>query len=315
MINKKIKPKKDKYILAIETSCDDTSIAIYSKNKSDMVTISSAKQQSEFGGVVPELASRKHEDNLLLCLNQLFKKNKIGFDDIKYIAYTSEPGLKVCINMGKIFAHTLGWIHNKKVVAINHIYSHLFSFAINNEIKYPFIGLVASGGHTSIYYVKNINEIKLVNETLDDAIGEVYDKIGRKFSIKYPCGKEIDDMYDEKLANIKFINKKVNADDQFSFSGLKSQVLNYINKNKNANMVEVLSSFQKTIIDITIDKIKYYSKKFETNNVVIGGGVAANNYLRNQIINNNFNCFIPEKFICGDNALMIALFASLTYGL
>ena len=210
MFSSKNKDKMNNYILAIETSCDDTSIAIYSKEHYDVETISSAKDQSNYGGVVPELASRKHEDSLLIALNKLFKRNKINFKHIDFIAYTSNPGLKVCINMGKIFAKSLAFFHNKKIVEINHIHAHLFSFALNNDIEYPFIGLVASGGHTTIYYVKDINNIEIINETLDDAVGEVYDKIGRKLNIKYPSGPEIDELFNQNKIGIKFLNKKIN---------------------------------------------------------------------------------------------------------
>lgn len=303
---------KNDYILAIETSCDDTSVAIYSPTHYDVVTISSAKEQSNFGGVVPELASRRHENNLLLALEKLFKKNKINFNNIQKIAYTCCPGLKVCVNMGKIFAETLSFLHKKPIIPINHIHAHLFSFALNNKIEYPFIGLVASGGHTSIYYVKSIKEILLLNETIDDAIGEVYDKVGRKFNLKYPCGPAIDELYNKDKNNISFINKKIKSEDAFSFSGLKSQVINYINKNSNCDMVEVLSSFQKTIINIVVNKIKYYSNLYKTKNIVIGGGVAANNLLREELNDQQFNLKLPIKSICGDNALMIALLAYLS---
>ena len=306
----KSKPK-DKYILAIESSCDDTSIAIYNKNHYDMVTISSACDQSYYGGVVPELAARKHEDHLLTALNQLFKKNQLDFNHIDFIAYTAEPGLKVCLNMGKMFAKTLAYIHHKPLKEINHIYSHLFSFALDQAPTYPFIGLVISGGHTTIYHVKAVDQIELLNATLDDAVGEVYDKVGRKLEIAYPCGPIIDKAYKQELATINFLTKKIKPEEQFSFSGIKSQVLNYIQRNKDVDKDVILSSFQKTMIDIVVDKINYYAKALKINTIAIGGGVAANNLLRTSLQQENYNLLLPQKFICGDNALMIGLYAYL----
>lgn len=306
-----MKIKKPKYILAIETSCDDTSVAIYNNNHHDVITISSSKEQSEFGGVVPELASRFHEKNLYTATKKLLDKNSISFDDIYKIAYTSEPGLKVCINMGKVFAKTLSFLYEKELKEINHIYSHLFSFSLNNIIVYPFIGLVASGGHTSIYLVRDKNNIELLNETLDDAIGEVYDKIARVLKFEYPGGPIIDSLYNESKTSINFLNRKINPANQFSFSGIKSAVLNYIIKNKEFDKIEVISSFQKLIISIVIDKIIYYSDLYNIRNIVIGGGVAANKLLRKELIKQNFHLSLPNLDICGDNALMIGLMAKI----
>ncbi|MDE6476910.1 MAG: tRNA (adenosine(37)-N6)-threonylcarbamoyltransferase complex transferase subunit TsaD [Mycoplasmoidaceae bacterium] len=220
-------------ILAIETSCDDTSLALVKNNKLiSESTSTSLKEHTKFGGIVPEIAARSHEQNISLCLLKLFQNTKIDYQDLTHIAYTDQPGLPGSLHIGKVFAKSLAHLTNSKLVPVNHMNGHIFSFSINRKIiKYPFLSLVASGGHTSIYLVKSYKDIKLLNTTKDDAVGETLDKIGRSINLPYPGGISIDKVYDKNKTRLKMINHFPPVQ-QFSFSGLKTHVLNYVNSQK-----------------------------------------------------------------------------------
>lgn len=306
-----------KNILAIETSCDDTSIAILYENKIiENIIFSSSKIQNKYGGVVPEVAAREHEKNIIKAISLI--NQKIDLNKIDYIAYTNQPGLRVSLNVGEALATTLSKLLNKPLIPVNHIYAHIFSFyepSIN--LKYPFISLVASGGHTSIFLVNSPTDIKVLNETKDDAIGEVYDKVARSLSLGYPGGPVIDSLFDKDRANIHFLENMPKPNDQFSFSGLKTQVLNYINQQKMNKKplyaIDIVSSFQSQAINIIISKLIYYINEYNIQDISIGGGVSANNYLQEKVKQLPIkNVYIPKsKILCGDNAAMIAIYASL----
>lgn len=304
-------------ILAIETSCDDSSIAILKDNKIiNNVIWSSAEIQNEYGGVVPEIAAREHAKNIMKALRQACKD--IDISEIDYIAYTNEPGLRVSLNVGEALATSLSILMNKPLIPVNHIYAHLFSFIYDNHqaIQYPMLGLVISGGHTSIFKINSPTNIQIINETKDDAVGEVFDKISRTLELGYPGGPKIDKLFDINKTTIKFLNLKPKPSDNFSFSGLKTKVLNFINqakmkKNKIDKQV-IASSFQKEIIDIVVDKIIYYLDKYQIDGLAIGGGVAANSYLESKLKSLNIKLYMPkDKVLCGDNAAMIAIYAGL----
>jgi N6-L-threonylcarbamoyladenine synthase len=221
-------------ILAIETSCDDTSIAITKNEKLlSNVTASSLLQHRQYGGIVPEVAARSHEQNLHSVLNKALVKAKIKLNDITHIAYTSEPGLPGSLHVGKIFAKALAYLLSIPLIPVNHMMGHIFSFAINSKkkISFPFISLVVSGGHTAIYYFNNLHKSQLLNETKDDAAGETLDKIGRALNLKYPGGVSIDEIYESKKTLLKLINH-FSPEDNFSFSGLKTHITNLINQTK-----------------------------------------------------------------------------------
>ncbi len=311
-----------KNIISIETSCDDTSIAIISNGKvTDMCTLTSAAIQNTFGGVVPEVAAREHEKNIIPAFQTILNNHKLDLQDLDAVAYTACPGLRVSLNVGEAFATTLSKYLNKPLVKVNHIYGHIFSFLYDydlSEVEYPFLSLIASGGHTTIFLVNSPVDIKVLNETQDDAVGEVFDKIARSLKLGYPGGPMIDKLYDEKLATIKFLKQKHSySDDKFSFSGYKTQVLNYINqcnmKSQTLDVNTICSSFQKEIIGMMVDKLKYYMDELKVENVSIGGGVAANSLLQSEIKKLKAkHHYIPKtKMLCGDNAAMIAIYANL----
>jgi N6-L-threonylcarbamoyladenine synthase len=225
--------KKD-YILAIETSCDDTSIAISCNDQIlSNVTISSQNEHKQYGGIVPEIAARSHQANLAICYQQAITKAQVQPKQLTHIAYTNEPGLPGSLHMGKIFAKSLSSLLHTPTIPINHMYGHIYSFAIDNikSIKYPFLSLIVSGGHTTIYLVKSLTDIVVLNESSDDAVGETLDKIGRILGLPYPGGVSIDKIFDSHKSNLPLIHH-FQPEENFSFSGIKTHILNLVNRYK-----------------------------------------------------------------------------------
>ncbi|MGL4951629.1 MAG: tRNA (adenosine(37)-N6)-threonylcarbamoyltransferase complex transferase subunit TsaD [Mycoplasma sp.] len=308
-----------KNILAIETSCDDTSISLLSNDEIiSNVIISSADIQNLYGGVVPEVAARNHEKNIIPALKQAIAEFDISQIDL--IAYTSEPGLRVSLNIGEALATSLSDILDKPLLCVNHLYAHIFSFYDKPKeinIEYPFLSLVISGGHTSIYKVESPTLITLLNATLDDAVGECYDKVARCLELGYPGGPLIDKLYDRSCNDIKFLKNVIPANQPFSFSGLKSAVLNFINsarmKNEILDIKKIASSFQFEIISIVIRKLEHYINETGIRNISIGGGVSCNSLLKEMVNNLDIkNLYLPSSNIMSsDNAAMIAIYANL----
>lgn len=312
--------KSKKYILGIETSCDDTSIALLLDNVVVCEsTISSIPEQQKYGGVVPELASRLHLRYIHKIFINLLNEYNISIYEIKFITYTSNPGLIGSLHVGILFAKMLGKLLNIPSYNVNHIYGHIFSVFIGKDkkdISFPFISLIVSGGTSSIYLVESFTKCKKIIETNDDSVGEVYDKIARALGWEYPGGPIIDRLYDHNKTNIVFMKKR-QLDSPFSFSGLKTAVLNYINtqqmKNNNFDKIEVASSFQYTIISELKSKLEFYLNKYNIRTLAIGGGVSANSLLRKECSLITNNLFFPEKKYTGDNATMIAYLGYLMY--
>lgn len=309
-----------KYIIGIETSCDDTSIAILFENKLiDQMTISSIPEQQKYGGVVPELASRLHLKYIHKIFINLLSKNNIKLSEIKFIVYTKFPGLIGSLHVGILFATLLSKLLDVQAFGVDHIAGHIFSVFINKhkeEITFPFISLIVSGGTSTIYLVNSFNEYKEIMKSSDDSVGEVYDKVARALGWGYPGGPIIDKSYDESKTSIIFMKKRpIDAD--FSFSGLKTAVLNYINtkkmKNEQLDKIEIASSFQKTIIFDIKSKLEFYLKKYNIDVLGIGGGVSANSLLRKECLLITKKLFLPKKEYTGDNATMIAFYGYLMY--
>lgn len=303
-------------ILAIETSCDDTSLALAKNNKLiKECTLTSLNEHCKFGGIVPEVAARGHEDSIAKCLKKIISDTKANYKDITHIAYTSHPGLPGSLHIGKIFAKSLGSLLKIKLIPINHMYGHIFSFGINQQkITYPFLSLVVSGGHTTIYLVKSAINIKTLNQTTDDAVGETLDKIGRELGLEYPGGISIDKAFNKSKATFKMINHYP-VEQPFSFSGVKTHILNYLNtqkmKNRQIDKVSIASSVLEWITDELIRKLTFYADKYKINTITIGGGVSANKCLRAKLNQKKWKVILPELSYCGDNASMIANYANL----
>ncbi|GMO13401.1 MAG: tRNA (adenosine(37)-N6)-threonylcarbamoyltransferase complex transferase subunit TsaD [Mycoplasmoidaceae bacterium] len=308
-----------KVLLAIETSCDDTSLAIFIDNK--LVSLNSATSLNEYqqyGGIIPEIAARSHEDNINKIFNKCVEEAKIKKTDIKYIAYTATPGLPGSLHVGKVFAKTLACLLKATLIPIDHMMGHAFSFAIDNQysLKYPFISLVISGGNTILYRFDKPDKFKILNKTTDDAVGECLDKIGRLIGLDYPGGISLDKEYQTKKSNMKTI-PHLDPWINFSFSGIKSFATNYVsnckNKKEKIDAASLGSSCLKWCVDDIINKIKYYCSIENIKNVAIGGGVAANVLLYKELCNlNDIDVIVTPKKYCGDNAAMIGFYAIIT---
>jgi len=303
---------KNNLILAIETSCDDTSISII-KNGKVLITkdASSINEYPKYGGIIPEIASRKHEQYINHVYNECLTTSKINQNEIDLIAYTAKPGLPGSLHVGKVFAKTLAFLLKKPLLPIDHMMGHSFSFAIDEPklIKFPLISLVISGGNTIMYLFKSLTNYKIINQTTDDAIGECLDKIGRKLGLDYPGGISLDKNFkqDKVTSTIPHLPPEHN----FSFSGIKSFALNATNK-KNVDKTSIGSSALDWCTEDILIKLKYYSNLYNPKTIAIGGGVAANQLLINKINNlKDLDIKLTLKKYCGDNAAMIGFYASL----
>ena len=311
------KKKNYKTILAIETSCDDTSIGII-KNHKIVANVTRTKfaDHKNYGGIIPEYASRNHAKHLNCLLNDALKIAKLKAKDIDCAAYTSTPGLIGCLHTGKVFAHTLSYLLDKPLIKVDHMIGHAFSFCIDkqNIVKFPFLCLDASGGHTIIYLFNDYDSYIVINETHDDAIGETLDKVGRMLDLAYPGGISIDKIYDDKKATLPLI-KHYEPTQNFSFSGVKTYINNMIHnlkqKQQKIDKVTIASSFLKLWVDEVMIKLKQYLKCYKVNYLTVAGGVAANSALRKALSSLKSKVYIADKKYCGDNAAMIANYADL----
>lgn len=307
---------KDYYILGIESSCDEMSASIIKNGREEIKTVvlSQMDIHKKYGGVVPEIASRCHIESATMVLEELFQNININIEDIDGIAVTYGPGLVGSLLIGLEIAKTLSFIYNKPLIPVHHIVGHIYANSLVNELKFPLIALVVSGGHTDLIYMKDHLEFKKIGGTLDDAIGECYDKVARVLGLEYPGGPLLD-----KLAttgkDIYKLPKPLNDNSyDFSFSGIKTAVINLVHnetqKGNKINVEDIAKSFQETVIDILTKKTMRALKEYKVNNLIVCGGVAANSGLRNRLEalsnDNNINLSIPPIKYCTDNAAMIA---------
>ena len=319
---------KDLIVLGIESSCDDTSAAILKGSKVLSNIVANQSIHEKYGGVVPELASRAHQQNIIPVVDTAIKEANIKKDDIDLIAYTKGPGLLGSLLVGSSFAKSLSLALNKPLISVNHMQAHILAHFIEHKEQkkpdFPFLCLTVSGGHTQIVKVNSYNEMKVLGSTLDDAAGEAFDKSAKVLGLKYPGGPLIDKY--AKNGNINaFVFGKPKIDQlNFSFSGLKTSIMNKINTSLqkdpnfiNNNLENLCASIQHSIVSILLDKILKASKKTNISNIAIAGGVSANSYLRKKLnelgIQNNLKIFIPKFEYCTDNAAMIAIAGKYKY--
>ena len=309
---------KNIYILAIETSCDETSVSILKNTKVLSNIISSQKIHSLFGGVVPELASREHEKLIIPVVEKALLDSKIPLQKISAIAYTRGPGLMGALLVGTSFAKSLSLSLDIPLVEVNHMQAHILSvFIDDNEKKpeFPFLALTVSGGHTQLVLVKNYLEFVQIGTTLDDAAGEAFDKCGKLLGLEYPSGPKIDFLSKSGNENKFDFNKPKIDGLNFSFSGLKTSFKYFLQNKKDSfvknNLNDLCASLQKVIVDILIEKILNARDKTKIKNIVVCGGVSANSYLRKQLLilenNKEINLFIPNINYSTDNAAMIGV--------
>lgn len=306
---------KDVYILAVESSCDETSIAIV-KNGTEVVALTVLTQMdthAKFGGVVPEIASRMHTENITMVLEDTLKKANMKVSQVDAIAVTYAPGLMGGLLVGLEFAKTLAFIYKKPLIAVNHLIGHIYANNIEDKLEFPLLALVVSGGHTELVLMEADYEFKLLGCTLDDAIGEAYDKVAKVIGLPYPGGPNIEKL--AKIGNDSYQLPKPVDDDtyNFSYSGLKSSVINLVhNELQRGNEIkkeDLACSFQTVAVDEVARKVDLALKKNDVKYMVIAGGVSANNYLRAEI---NKVCdkykvklSVPSMLYCTDNAAMI----------
>lgn len=306
---------KDIYILAVESSCDETSISIIKNGKEDISTVvlSQIDVHSEYGGVVPEIASRKHIENITLVIEEVFKKTDLTMDNIDAIAVTYGPGLIGSLLIGVTAAKTLAFIYNKPLVPVHHIAGHIYANNLTEELQFPLIALVVSGGHTELIYMKEDYSFKRIGGTLDDAVGEVYDKVGRVMGLSYPGGPLIDKLSREGIDTYSLPTPLDDDSYNFSFSGLKSAVINLKhNEEQRGNEINnknLATSFQNRVVNIICKKTMHAVREYHVKNVIIAGGVAANSTLREELrkrcLEKGVKLSVPDLKYCTDNAAMI----------
>lgn len=306
---------KNKYILAIESSCDETSVSIVKNGIEEIATIvlSQMDIHSKYGGVVPEIASRHHVENITMVIEEVLEKGKIKINEVDAIAVTYGPGLIGSLLIGVTAAKTLAMVYNKPLIPVHHIAGHIYSANIGKPLNFPLIALIVSGGHTELVLMKEDYSFELIGSTLDDAVGEAYDKVARVLGVGYPGGPVIDKMASDGEDTYELPLPLDDDSYNFSFSGLKSAVINLANKEKQAGrelrLNDLATSFQNRVIEILTKKTVRALKKYNVENLIIAGGVAANKELRNRFEKitkkEKINLDIPEFRHCTDNAAMI----------
>lgn len=312
----------DKIILALESSCDETACAIL---KNDVLIANVISSQIEvhqkYGGVMPEIASRLHLENILVVINEAIEKAHIKLEDVTAFAVTRGPGLIGALHVGLQAIKTLALIYNKPIIPIHHLAGHIYANEFVSPLKFPTLALVVSGGNTELVYMKEHLSFEVIGETLDDAVGESFDKVARVLGLPYPGGVSIDKLSKEGIHEYNLPNMKHEDTLNFSYSGLKTAVINLVHKleqnNQQVNIANMAKSFQDVAIKELLDKVNLAIKKYHVKQIVLAGGVSANSYLRSEITamfkDTNIEVIIPPIWCTTDNAAMIAKVASYLY--
>ena len=303
---------KDILALGIESSCDETSVSVVKNGREVLSNVinSQIDIHTEYGGVVPEIASRCHTEVINQITKQALKEANVTMEDIDVVCPTYGPGLVGALLVGVSYAKGLAFANNKPLVGVNHLEGHIAANYITyKELKPPFLCLMMSGGNTQIVHVKDYCNFEVLGKTRDDAIGEAFDKVARVVELGYPGGPKVDSLAKEGEANIEL--PKTHFDNlEFSFSGIKTAVRNLNHKNPNINKADLCASFQKTVTEILIDNVKKAIKQTGIKTLALAGGVSANSYIRNEFAKlqkeENIKIYYPELKLCTDNAAMIA---------
>ena len=306
----------DVYILGIESSCDETSVSIVKNGVEDISTVvlSQMDTHANFGGVVPEIASRMHVENITIVIQKCLEQANMSMDDITAIAVTYGPGLIGSLLIGTVAAQTLSYVYNKPLVPVHHIAGHIYANNLTKKMEFPLISLVISGGHTELVYMQDNYSFEKIGGTLDDAVGEAYDKVARVINLPYPGGPLVDKLSYEGEDNYNLPLPKDDDSYDFSFSGLKSAVINLVHNEKQRgneiNKADLACSFQSRVVEILSKKTLKALKEYNVKNLIVAGGVAANSGIRNNLEKickeNDINLTVPELKYCTDNATMIA---------
>jgi len=318
--------EEDIITLAIESSCDETSVSVLKNGREVLSNIinSQIEQHKKFGGVVPEVASRKHIENINGVINEALEEAEVSFSDITHVGVTYGPGLVGALLVGLSAAKAIAFAREIPLNGVNHIEGHIYAnFIEHKDLKPPFICLIVSGGHTHLVYMKDYGEYEILGKTRDDAAGEAFDKVARALGLGYPGGPQIDKLAKEGNSHaIQFPKAYLEEGSyDFSFSGVKSSVLNYLNSQRMKGLeipvVDVAASFQKSVVEILTEKAIKCALEKKVNRIVLAGGVAANSglrsYLQSECEKNNIDLKYPSLTLCTDNAAMIGCVAYYDY--
>jgi N6-L-threonylcarbamoyladenine synthase len=311
-------------IMGIETSCDETAVAIVKNGREVLsnVIASQIESHKRFGGVVPEIASRHHVEEITIVIEEALRQADITFNDIDAIAVTEGPGLVGALLIGVNAAKAVSFAHNIPLIGVHHIAGHIYANRIITEFKFPLLSLVVSGGHTELVLMEEHGVYKVIGETRDDAVGEAYDKVARSLQLPYPGGPHIDRLAHDGEASIKLPRAWLEEGSyDFSFSGLKSAVLNTLHnaeqRGESIDPKNLAASFQESVIEVLVTKTRRATEEFQVKQVLLAGGVAANKGLRRALEESfselDVELIIPPIELCTDNAVMIAAVGSVMF--
>lgn len=310
--------QKNSLLLAIESSCDETSVALIQNGQKILSNIvaSQVKSHQRFGGVVPEVASRHHVEQITLVSRLALEEAQVTVDAIDAIAVTQGPGLVGALLVGLTAAKTLSLVWQKPLIAVNHLAGHIYATQLQTPLKFPLLALIVSGGHTELVYMAQDGSYEIIGETHDDAVGEAYDKVGRLLDLPYPAGKYMDELAQEGEETYEIPRAMIQEDNlDFSFSGMKSSVMNTVHNAQQRGEIirsaDLATSFQRAVVDVLVTKTRKAFEEYQVQQFLIVGGVAANSGIRQgmkKLISEEFpevDLLIPPLSLCGDNAAMI----------
>ncbi len=302
---------KDILTLGIESSCDETSVAVVKNGREVLSNVinSQIKIHEKFGGVVPEIASRNHIEAISSVTKKALEEAKISFDDIDNIACTYGPGLVGALLVGVSYAKGLSYALQKPLTGTNHIEGHIAAnYITHKELKPPFLCLIISGGHTHLVHIKDYDKFEILGKTRDDAIGEAFDKVARVIGLGYPGGPKVDKLAKEGKPTIELPKTHMEGLD-FSFSGVKTAIINLHHKNPDINKADLCASFEKYVTDILLENTLRASEQLGIKTIALAGGVSANSYIRENFLKlqeRGYQIYYPTPILCTDNAAMIA---------
>lgn len=306
---------KQRLILGIETSCDETAVAVVENGTKILTNIvfSQSQKHSLYGGVVPEISSRLHIECITKVIATALAEACVSLADMDAIAVTQGPGLVGSLLVGITAAKTLAWLHDKPLIPVNHLAGHIYSARLVEEFKFPLLALIVSGGHTELVLMREHGDFEVIGETRDDAAGEVFDKVARTLGFPYPGGRHIEELAKHGQINIAFPRAWLPGTDDFSFSGVKSAVINYIHnktqKKEGYKKADIAASFQASIVDVLVGKTLHAASEHSVRQVLLVGGVAANAALGQMLEKEcsflDVELIKPPHELCGDNAAMI----------
>lgn len=314
---------KDIYILAIESSCDETSMSIIKNGSEEIATVvlSQIDVHKNYGGVVPEIASRNHIENITIVLDEILNKANMTLDNINAIGVTYGPGLIGSLLIGVQAAKTIALVTGKPLIPVHHIAGHIYANNLEKRLEFPLIALVVSGGHSELIYMKEDYSFERIGGTLDDAVGECYDKVGKVIGVPYPGGPKVDKLAHEGKDTYELPYPLDDKSYNFSFSGIKSAVINLVhNEKQRGNEIrkeDLCATFQNRVVTILTKKTMHALKEYNVKNLIVAGGVSANKGLRESLEEacqkEKINFSVPRMSYCTDNAAMIGAAAYYAY--